>query len=87
MLPTIDGNWGSWGKWTDCSKACGTGKQSRFRICNKPAPTFDGKQCAGSYVEDANCNTEACPSKEKRKFAARFIDTVGLLFEFLVNNL
>lgn len=57
----IDGNWGTFGSWSACTKDCGGGTQSRSRSCNSPPPAFGGKNCSGSGVESRSCNSHLCP--------------------------
>jgi len=56
----IDGNWGTWQRWSKCSLSCGTGVRYRKRKCDNPKPAHRGKECAGSSVEHAACNTQSC---------------------------
>ena len=37
--------------------------QSRSRVCNNPAPQYNGKDCVGPVNETRACNTFYCPSK------------------------
>ena len=61
LLPTtVDGNWGDWSGWTDCSVTCGTGTRSRTRFCDDPPPS-NGQQCQGLGTEEADCATAKCP--------------------------
>ena len=53
----VHGGWGSWSTLTTCSVSCGSGVQSRSRICDNPAPSNGGRQCAGSPKETTSCNT------------------------------
>ena len=39
----VDGFFGSWGKWSKCSKTCGGGLQTRKRTCFEPR--HDGAAC------------------------------------------
>ncbi|KAL8591061.1 hypothetical protein ACOMHN_037294 [Nucella lapillus] len=55
-----DGGWGSWTVWTTCSVTCGSGKRSRFRICNNPLPEHGGRHCSGHPVQWSYCLT-TCP--------------------------
>ncbi|CAI9737755.1 Hypothetical predicted protein [Octopus vulgaris] len=57
----VDGNWGPWYQWHPCTKSCGGGRRSRTRACIYPPPANDGKDCVGSSVEEAACNTKPCP--------------------------
>ncbi|XP_068599564.1 hemicentin-1 [Brachionichthys hirsutus] len=57
----VAGNWGSWLPWSPCSESCGTGMQSRIRLCNDPPPAFDGLQCEGSDAQTQVCKERLCP--------------------------
>jgi hypothetical protein len=48
----------SFGKWSPCTKSCGTGSQKRDRV--NDAPKNGGKACPHS-AETRNCNAHACP--------------------------
>ncbi len=57
----VDGSWGDWSQWGECSKPCGSGVKERSRIYN-PA------QYGGVELEDRDkvleiitCNEQACP--------------------------
>lgn len=56
----IDGDWGRWGPWSACSQSCGIGYQERQRECNNPRPQFNGRDCAGSGVEQQQCMVQQC---------------------------
>jgi hypothetical protein len=47
----------SWGKWSSCSKTCGTGKQTRNAAISKSSK--GGKKCPSK--QEQLCNTDACP--------------------------
>ena len=57
----VDGSWGSWLKWSECSKSCGGGTETRLRLCDSPAPAHGGKDCGGESSEERKCNTNPCP--------------------------
>ncbi|CAH1773733.1 unnamed protein product [Owenia fusiformis] len=57
----IDGNWGGYGPWSDCTVTCGGGKKWRTRTCDDPAPAYGGADCTGSSNNTRNCNTQGCP--------------------------
>ncbi|XP_023810079.1 hemicentin-1 isoform X2 [Oryzias latipes] len=57
----VDGNWGSWQPWGQCSVSCGGGERTRLRLCNNPAPSYGGRQCPGDSSLLSRCNTQACP--------------------------
>ncbi|KAK6975999.1 hypothetical protein BgiMline_022392, partial [Biomphalaria glabrata] len=56
----IDGGWSQWTTWTSCSVTCGSGRKSRFRICNEPTPKHGGRFCSGDPVEWMPCEVH-CP--------------------------
>ena len=64
-LFAVDGVYGSWGQWSECSKTCGKkkGTTRRDRLCNDPAPKNGGKDCS-SLGEDSE--TKPCKPKLKR---------------------
>ncbi|CAJ1060969.1 hemicentin-1 [Xyrichtys novacula] len=62
----VDGNWGSWQPWGDCSASCGGGERSRVRLCNNPSPSNSGRPCPGDSSQLSRCNTQACPGGPQR---------------------
>uniref|UniRef100_A0A3B4ZG32 Uncharacterized protein n=1 Tax=Stegastes partitus TaxID=144197 RepID=A0A3B4ZG32_9TELE len=46
-----DGGWGHWSTWTECTKSCGGGMQSRRRECDSPSPEGEGNYCEGLGTE------------------------------------
>uniref|UniRef100_A0A3P9P7Q8 Uncharacterized protein n=1 Tax=Poecilia reticulata TaxID=8081 RepID=A0A3P9P7Q8_POERE len=60
-LSVVDGAWSRWSDWTDCSKSCGGGIQSRRRLCDSPSPEGAGSYCEGLGTEVRACNTDHCP--------------------------
>ncbi|XP_052715472.1 deleted in malignant brain tumors 1 protein-like [Crassostrea angulata] len=57
----VDGNWGHWSSWLDCSVTCGTGNQIRRRFCSNPRPENGGRHCQGSSTDTLTCNLGSCP--------------------------
>ncbi|XP_027145831.1 hemicentin-1 [Larimichthys crocea] len=57
----VDGNWGSWQPWGQCSASCGGGERTRVRLCNSPSPSNGGRPCPGDLSQLSRCHTEACP--------------------------
>ncbi|XP_069096468.1 A disintegrin and metalloproteinase with thrombospondin motifs 14 [Pleurodeles waltl] len=55
-----DGSWGSWSRFSSCSRTCGGGVRSRSRQCNNPPPAYGGRECPGSIYEYQICNSEEC---------------------------
>ncbi|XP_060558848.1 A disintegrin and metalloproteinase with thrombospondin motifs adt-1-like [Ruditapes philippinarum] len=57
----LDGSWGSWSDFANCSRTCGNGVQHRHRQCNNPAPQNGGQNCTGSAQDFRACATFPCP--------------------------
>ncbi|XP_034943192.1 A disintegrin and metalloproteinase with thrombospondin motifs 7 isoform X2 [Chelonus insularis] len=57
----IDGGWGKWGNWTECSRTCGAGVSIMERKCDHPRPAHGGKFCIGERRRYKICNTDPCP--------------------------
>ncbi|XP_048418321.1 A disintegrin and metalloproteinase with thrombospondin motifs 8-like isoform X1 [Stegostoma tigrinum] len=64
----VEGSWGSWTPWGECSRTCGGGVQFSFRECNDPVPQNGGKYCEGQRTRYRSCNTEDCPNKNGKSF-------------------
>lgn len=56
----IDCEISPWSAWGDCTKQCGTGKQTRTRKVNKKSE-HGGKECSSFLSESRECNTQECP--------------------------
>lgn len=63
--PPVDGAWGPWGAYSECSAKCGGGFRIRRRKCDDPAPQNSGLECNGCHMEYEMCNTHACPEIKK----------------------
>ncbi|OQR67645.1 A disintegrin and metalloproteinase with thrombospondin motifs 7-like, partial [Tropilaelaps mercedesae] len=57
----IDGEWGPWSAWGECSRTCGGGVMHAERHCDNPAPAHGGRYCIGERKRYRMCNTEECP--------------------------
>uniref|UniRef100_A0A1B6CIH1 Peptidase M12B domain-containing protein n=1 Tax=Clastoptera arizonana TaxID=38151 RepID=A0A1B6CIH1_9HEMI len=57
---SVNGEWGAWEPWTQCSRSCGGGITMRERLCNNPQPSHRGRYCLGKNREYEICNTESC---------------------------
>jgi len=59
-IPCTDGatsTWTSWSGWSECSKTCGPGLQTRFRGCSGPV-----NSCNGQDYQERSCAKEPyCP--------------------------
>ncbi|KAL1506613.1 hypothetical protein ABEB36_005941 [Hypothenemus hampei] len=60
----IDGGWGEWSGWSECSRTCGSGVSIMRRECDHPTPTAGGKFCIGERKRYRICNTDPCPEGE-----------------------
>ncbi|KAG7279409.1 hypothetical protein CRUP_024228 [Coryphaenoides rupestris] len=58
----IDGGWGLWSPWEECSRTCGGGVSSSIRHCDSPRPTIGGKYCLGERKRFRSCNIDECPT-------------------------
>nr|XP_022900548.1 A disintegrin and metalloproteinase with thrombospondin motifs 6-like isoform X1 [Onthophagus taurus] len=56
----IDGGWGTWSEWSDCSRTCGSGVAWQERHCDSPAPANGGRYCLGERKRHKICATEPC---------------------------
>uniref|UniRef100_A0A3Q3BR57 Hemicentin-1 n=2 Tax=Haplochromis burtoni TaxID=8153 RepID=A0A3Q3BR57_HAPBU len=57
----VDGTWGSWQPWGECSSSCRGGQRTRVRLCDGPSPSDGGRPCPGDSTQLSRCNTQACP--------------------------
>ncbi|XP_036354448.1 hemicentin-1-like isoform X2 [Octopus sinensis] len=57
----VDGRWGPWLSWEECSKTCGVGVRARRRQCNNPPAQYGGRECDGNNVMKELCNKKKCP--------------------------
>ena len=60
----VNGRWGSFGDYGECTVTCGGGSRSRFRECNNPVPQHGGDDCTvdgSTYIETKTCNENICP--------------------------
>uniref|UniRef100_A0AAQ4QFS6 ADAM metallopeptidase with thrombospondin type 1 motif, 10 n=1 Tax=Gasterosteus aculeatus aculeatus TaxID=481459 RepID=A0AAQ4QFS6_GASAC len=58
----VDGGWGLWSPWEECSRTCGGGVSSSIRHCDSPRPTIGGKYCLGERKRFRSCNIDECPA-------------------------
>ena len=55
FFAAIDCEWGMWGEWSDCSKACGDGVLTRKRVHSIFAQ-YGGQNCTGEQQVTQHCN-------------------------------
>uniref|UniRef100_A0AAG5CQZ0 Cell adhesion molecule n=1 Tax=Anopheles atroparvus TaxID=41427 RepID=A0AAG5CQZ0_ANOAO len=68
LLPCpVNGGWGEWSSWTNCSRQCVaefSGQRlvrNRQRKCDSPVPSLGGKPCIGEEYEEEPCPVKYCP--------------------------
>ncbi|XP_059089002.1 properdin-like isoform X3 [Tigriopus californicus] len=54
-IEEVDGGWGEWTSWGECSGTCGTTTMSRNRECSNPPMKHNGKPCPGQMKEFQQC--------------------------------
>ncbi|XP_021356963.1 A disintegrin and metalloproteinase with thrombospondin motifs 9-like [Mizuhopecten yessoensis] len=59
-LVSINGGWGRWEDYGECSRTCAGGVKKGIRQCNNPVPANGGKYCTGRRVRYRSCNTKPC---------------------------
>lgn len=62
--PPIDGQWGNWTEYSECSRSCGGGVSMASRECDNPRPENEGAFCVGERIRYKVCNLDACPEDE-----------------------
>ena len=71
----VDGQWGDWDEWSDCSRSCGGGTKIRTKLCDNPFPQFGGKECLGPATELSLCNSDRCPGNLLRIICKGLVNT------------
>ena len=56
----VDGRWVILQDWSQCTQACGGGKQYLQRLCIQPQN--GGNNCIGDPILARNCNEQSCPN-------------------------
>ncbi|KAG9351671.1 hypothetical protein JZ751_022922 [Albula glossodonta] len=64
----VDGGWGPWGLWGQCSRTCGGGVEFSHRECTDPVPQNGGRYCEGQRVKYQSCNTHPCKLNSGKSF-------------------
>ncbi|KAL4634762.1 A disintegrin and metalloproteinase with thrombospondin motifs 10-like isoform X1 [Arapaima gigas] len=80
----VDGSWGLWSPWEECSRTCGGGVSSSVRQCDSPRPTIGGKYCLGERKRFRSCNIDECPpgSLDFREIQCSDFDSVPFRGKF-----
>ena len=86
----VDGMWGQWAAYGQCSRTCGSGTKKRQRLCNKPTPLHGGLFCPGLASQTVRCIKNPCPTSKynihtHNAFTKRF--KYSCLFQVLINEL
>lgn len=55
LLLLVDGSWGHWSGYGNCSVVCGNGQKIRTRHCNNPEPLNGGRDCHGQRTDTISC--------------------------------
>jgi len=63
IILAVDGGFGEWSEYAECSASCGQGFQDRERTCNSPLPQNGGKDCASESTETRSCQLRECPGR------------------------
>lgn len=58
----VDGQFGEWSAWSECTETCETGEQTRLRVCDSPAMAHGGADCDGEDSDTQVCNEHICPT-------------------------
>ena len=58
----MDCIWAEWSSFSECTKSCGGGFQTKSRVV-ATLPLYGGAACEGDAFESNVCNAEACPGK------------------------
>lgn len=56
----VDGEWGDWSAWSECSTTCSGGLKARTRMCDNPPP--DGGAICDGFVTEVDVQNETCNS-------------------------
>lgn len=84
----VDGAFGPWQPWSECSEPCGIGIQTQLRLCDSPPPQNGGSECDWTLAAQMQfCNGNMCIPGEwttdcmdERYFVLRIIDIAWLTF-------
>ena len=63
LILTVDGGWGTWSPYGDCSVTCENGTRTRTRQCDNPPAKRGGSTCPAESAQYKNCSLSMCPSK------------------------
>ncbi|ESO06789.1 hypothetical protein HELRODRAFT_170808 [Helobdella robusta] len=78
-----NGNWATWGGWSNCSQMCNGGIAYRSRYCSSPSPQGLGRNCIGNATGEQQCNTQDCPLTKDEEVYGRTIYVRGLEYDLV----
>ncbi|XP_028401263.1 A disintegrin and metalloproteinase with thrombospondin motifs 18-like [Dendronephthya gigantea] len=82
----VDGKWGAWSNYSDCTKDCDIGVAHQTRECNNPSPQNGGQNCEGNVRGNhKTCNTQECPEDEV-SFRQKQCSAKGKYSEYIVRS-
>ncbi len=77
----VDGSWGRWQDWSDCSETCGQGTRLRKRGCREPEN--GGADCRGLGEQIVTCDApKACPGKNANNYKRIHLGNLLLMGSF-----
>lgn len=56
----VNGGYGPWTDWSECSASCDSGVQYKTRECNSPLPEHGGNPCSGDRIMSRTCQIQPC---------------------------
>ena len=62
ILISVDGVFGEWESWGECSVTCANGTRWRDRVCF--GPYHGGANCTGPTNDEEICVTANCPGTQ-----------------------
>ena len=66
LFTSVDGGWGQWSGFGECTVLCGGGIRTRTRECDDPSNANGGLECVGESINFENCNQQSCGENSKQ---------------------
>lgn len=80
----VDGGWGPWSVWSNCSQPCGNETRTRTRACVNPLPAYGGRLCFGNLSEDKSCRQQECQGGATIKTEKIHVFKILLILENII---